>query len=154
MKNECIDLKEVKYVRSYNTNTPSWDSILSNLNDYYNLGGELKHVCPSFVVSHDSGSIPEVSKVLSSLGLLEAHTYINLLSTKEGFGEHRDVMDVWFWQVKGSTKWTIEGGDIYILNEGDLIEVPKGLLHFVESNTPRCGISMSTTFISSEEINK
>ena len=49
-------------------------------------------------------------------------------------------MDVYFWQIQGSTKWEFDSLS-YILNPGDLIYVPRGVYHSVFPLTPRVGIS-------------
>ena len=73
-----------------------------------------------------------------------AHGYINLMSKSGENGRHKDQADVIFWQVCGSTIWTVENQDetcVNTLNPGDAIYVPANIYHSVESLTPRAGIS-------------
>lgn len=60
--------------------------------------------------------------------------------------KHKDEVDGFFIQCEGQTKWTIYYEDLentYILNKGDLIYVPCGILHSVLSMSPRASISIS-----------
>ena len=73
-----------------------------------------------------------------------AHGYINLMSKSGENGRHKDQADVIFWQVCGSTIWTVENQNetcVHTLNPGDAIYVPANIYHSVESLTPRAGIS-------------
>ena len=53
-------------------------------------------------------------------------------------------MDVIYAQFVGSVTWTIydeDGSESHTLNPGDIIYVPKSVLHEVTSLTPRAAIS-------------
>lgn len=132
----------VRYIKQFDLNTPTWEEVFIDLNISISLNEEVRNTSLGFFVSHHAHRIPKIKLVLEKLGLREAHSYINIINTPT-FGEHKDVMDVWFWQVRGSTKWIIEREKEYILNEGDLIYIPKGVLHNVIPLGPRVGISMS-----------
>lgn len=133
----------VEFKKSFNNNTPSWSAILKNFDDAINNKELIKAQKFGFFVSHNAGKIIEVSTVMKELGMKSAHLYFNLFTKSETFGKHNDKVDVWFWQVKGSTKWIIEDSSEYILEESDLIYVPKGIYHEVIPLEPRAGISMS-----------
>jgi mannose-6-phosphate isomerase-like protein (cupin superfamily) len=133
----------ITFSKKFELNTPSWDEILFDLNYSVQHKELIKNTSPGFFVSHYAYRIPRVKLILDKLNLKEAHSYINILYNSPTFGEHKDTMDVWFWQVKGKTKWIIENQNEYTLNEGDLIYVPKGTLHNVIPLGPRVGISMS-----------
>ena len=132
----------VKYVKQFDLNTPTWEEVFFDLNNSIQLNEKVKNISLGFFVSHHSYRIPKVKIVLDKLNLKEAHSYINIINSPT-FGEHKDTMDVWFWQVKGSTKWIIEKEKEYVLSEGDLIYIPTGVLHNVIPLGPRVGISMS-----------
>ena len=134
-------MNKVSFIKSFELNTPSWDELLFDLNYSHLNQEEIKNSSSGFFVSHNSYRIPRVAYILKKLNLKIAHLYINIL--QNSFGEHKDIMDVWFWQVKGSTKWVIENKEEYLLEEGDLIYIPKGILHNVIPLGPRAGISMS-----------
>jgi len=131
----------IKVKKQFNLNTPSWEELLFDLNFSYIKNEDFKNSNPGFFVSHSAFRIKKVQSVLKELKLQNAHLYINILNTQT-FGAHKDDMDVWFWQVKGQTIWEIENNQ-YTLEEGDLIFVPKGIIHKVIPLGPRAGISMS-----------
>jgi len=134
-------MNKVNFIKEFELNTPSWNKLLFDLN-YSHINNELfKNTSPGFFVSHSAYRIKKVQKVLKKLNLKEAHLYINVLDSKT-FGPHKDECDVWFWQVKGKTIWEVENNQ-YTLEEGDLIYIPKGILHNVIPIGPRAGISMS-----------
>ena len=59
---------------------------------------------------------------------------------------HSDAVDGFFIQFNGQSKWRIYKNEIpeeYILSSGDLIFIPKGLNHSVESLCPRNSVSIS-----------
>lgn len=59
-------------------------------------------------------------------------------------GKHSDPVDVFYWQCIGDVEWTLYYNDIeesFILNPGDIIYVPEGIIHEVKSLTPRASIS-------------
>lgn len=136
-------MKEVKYTPGFELNTPSWDELLFNLNLSKIKNGLVKNPSPGFWVSHNAERIKRVQYILKKLNLVHAHLYISLLENSPTFGKHSDGVDVWFWQVRGSSKWTINDKKEYILKEGDLIYIPKKIPHNVTPLGPRAGISMS-----------
>lgn len=71
-----------------------------------------------------------------------------IMPPKEAFEPtiHSDPVDGFFIQLEGSTLWKIYNDfniEEHILTAGDLIFIPKGLRHSVESLCPRIGISIS-----------
>lgn len=131
----------IKLTKNFNKKTPSWEVILNNFNDSHVNNELIKHSNFGFFVSHNAKNIPEVKKVLKILKLKEAHLYFNICISNT-FGRHKDSMDVYFWQIQGSTKWEFDSLS-YILNPGDLIYVKKEIYHNVIPLGPRAGISMS-----------
>ena len=136
-------MDKVNFIKGFELNTPSWDELLLDLDFSYSKKELVKNTSPGFWVCHNAWRIPRVKYILKKLKLEHAHLYINLLGNTSTFGLHDDPVDVWFWQVKGSTKWIIENKEEYLLEEGDLIYIPKETLHNVEPLGPRAGISMS-----------
>lgn len=131
----------IKLTKNFDKKVPSWETILKNFN-YSVLNNELiKHNSFGFFVSHNAKIIPEVKSVLKKLKLKEAHLYFNICISNT-FGKHKDSMDVYFWQVQGSTKWEFDNIS-YVLKPGDLIHVKKETYHNVIPLGPRAGISMS-----------
>lgn len=59
-------------------------------------------------------------------------------------GKHSDPVDVFYWQCVGDVKWTLSyenKEESFVLNPGDVIYVPTGIIHEVKSLTPRASIS-------------
>jgi len=130
---------EVK--RKYNLNVPSWDEIIKNLQ--YSIDNELPvEKKEDFVVCHDAYLIKEVMKMMGKLKASSAHLYINFYPKTDTFGKHDDFVDVIFWQVQGKTLWEVNKKK-YTLNPGDIICIPKLVMHDVKPLTIRAGISFS-----------
>lgn len=145
--------RPVKLTRAYNMNTVSWKDAFGNWNESLNNGDWVKPDIGHFV-SHNAERIPEVQAVLNDLNIEVAHLYIGIDVSNEGYGEHVDWSDVWFWQQKGRTRWDVDMGEVskpdwqsYELDEGDLLFVPKGIYHKVTSLEARFGISMTSESI-------
>ena len=61
---------------------------------------------------------------------------------------HFDPVDGFFIQLEGSTLWKIyylDKIEEYTINSGDMLFIPKGLKHSVESLCPRTAVSISFT---------
>lgn len=59
---------------------------------------------------------------------------------------HSDPVDGFFIQLQGSTLWKVYYSDKtkeYVVNSGDMLFIPKGLRHSVESLCPRTAVSIS-----------
>jgi mannose-6-phosphate isomerase-like protein (cupin superfamily) len=83
----------------------------------------------------------QLSKPGKCLGYFGAVSF----TTKEPTtSKHNDPMDVIYAQFVGSVTWTIsdeDGSESHVLNPGDIIYVPKSVMHEVTSLTPRAAIS-------------
>ena len=135
-------MNSVRVLKNFEDKIPSWESILNNLNYSHIYKNEIRGALWGFIVSHDAHLIEEVQNLMGKLNLKKAHLYINLVVKSHTYGRHCDDKDVYFWQVQGSTKWIFDDKN-FILNKGDLIEIPKGTYHEVKPLSPRAGISMS-----------
>ena len=139
-----------------NDSLPSleWSDFINCLNYSVHEKKSMKILSGCRYIMHDHSSIPSIQSLVESLAKLDpnvecsAHIYMHLASTSDGFGSHTDTSDVWFWQVIGSTSWSVIGDRIYryILNPGDLIYIPRGMPHDVKSITPRVGISFGLDY--------
>lgn len=127
-------------IKNFDLNVPSWDKIIKNLEYSLNNNDLVKTNKESFIVSHQAHLIPEVKNVMSKVNAKDAHLYINFIPNTSTFGKHSDPVNVAFWQVQGTTKWTVKDKD-YILEKGDMIFVPKNVEHAVHPLTIRAGIS-------------
>jgi mannose-6-phosphate isomerase-like protein (cupin superfamily) len=135
-------MKEIKVHRKYNLNVPSWEELLNNFNKSASNNKFIKHKCPGFFVSHEAYELTEVKKILKKLKLKAAHLYFNVTKVGGTFGKHNDIVDVYYWQVQGTSKWIFEDRKI-ILKQGDLLFVPRLIYHDVVAEGPRAGISMA-----------
>tara|TARA_Y100000389_G_C17409504_1_gene490055 strand:+ start:429 stop:842 length:414 start_codon:yes stop_codon:yes gene_type:complete len=131
------------FIRNYNTNVLTWTEAFLNYDKSIHNNKDIKFNYPGFFVSHEGHEIETVKPILKDLNCNIAHLYFNITTKAETFGKHKDVMDVYFWQCQGATKWIIEDKDEVILNPGDLIFIPKGVHHNVIPLSPRLGVSMS-----------
>ena len=92
---------------------------------------------------------PQTKEIIDEIGQIfegvrpGSHTVVCFSTNEPGTGEHIDVPDVIFWQCIGSVTWNIldGSGDTFTLYPGDAIYIPGGILHRVDSNTPRASIS-------------
>lgn len=141
-----MPMKTVQHIRGYDTEVLKWEQILS----FYSraVDTQIPYECrePGFFVikprAAEEIDIPELQKMLDKLKIKEAHVYFSLVTGTIGYGKHHDITDVWFWQCQGTSKWVVDGFT-YMMNPGDLLFIPSGLDHCVESITPRAGVSMS-----------
>lgn len=130
------------YIKEYNLNIVEWSEAFLNFDKSIHSEKQIKFNYPGFYVSHEGHTIPKVESVLKDLNCNIAHLYFNITTRAKTFGRHNDVMDVYFWQCQGVTKWIFDNDEI-ILNPGDLIYIPKGVFHNVVPLSPRLGVSMS-----------
>jgi hypothetical protein len=69
---------------------------------------------------------------------------VSLTNKEPTTGKHSDPIDVIYCQFVGLVTWTISDEDkseSFVLNPGDIIYVPKSVMHEVTSLTPRAAIS-------------
>ncbi len=133
---------EIVYIKKFNLNTPTWSELLNDFNLSAELGENIQ-AQHGFYVSRSAYRIKKIKKVLEQLNLNVAHLYMNVSSVSPTFGNHKDGADIYYWQVRGKSKWIIQNQTEYILNKGDLIIIPKNTEHSVTPLGPRAGISMS-----------
>ena len=145
-KIKTLELKPPKFIPNYSQDTVSWEDAFRNWNESLTNNEWIKPGVGHFV-SHRADRIPEVQVALKDLNISVAHLYIGIDVTSPGYGKHVDMTDVYFWQQKGSTRWEFDTGDVFILKEGDMVYVPKGVYHEVTSLEARFGISMCSDAI-------
>ena len=69
---------------------------------------------------------------------------VSLTNKEPTTGKHSDPIDVIYCQFVGSVTWTIfdeNKSNVFILNPGDIIYVPKSVVHEVKYSNPRAAIS-------------
>jgi ribosomal protein L16 Arg81 hydroxylase len=137
-------MDKIEYIKEFDLKIPTWDELLSNLNESILNEEEVRHNCMGFFACFEAHRLEKVAAVMKKIGAVDAHLYINISTNGKTFGNHCDTMDVYFWQCQGMTKWVFsnEKKEI-VLSQGDLIMVPKGVYHNVIPLSSRAGISMS-----------
>lgn len=132
----------------------SWDDVFWCLDYNVEKNRMIKALENFGLVIHDTRKLDKVQTVLQHFSELDssvestAHLYVSLTSQSKTFGWHTDTSDVLFWQVIGSTEFSInqEGIHSYVLNPNDLLYIPKGISHNTRPLTPRVGVSMGLDY--------
>lgn len=145
-------------------NTPNWQQFIDHIDHAskqipVNLreepGSRMKdfgniHFWERLLMSVEDAEsfFPETQEIISEIDHIfnvrpGSHTVVCFSTNEPGTGEHVDTPDVLFWQCIGSVTWNIldGSGDTFTLYPGDAIYIPGGILHRVDSNTPRASIS-------------
>jgi len=145
-----------------NVPIPSWQEILTEFDREYKI-----HLTTNYkdifkfqdklgFVLHECQEIPIIKNFLKSISSTHsirskqnftALAYISLSSESATYGRHKDVMDVWCWQMTGFTLWRVEGryrNFEKVLEPGELIYVPRGMWHDTKPMTPRAGLSFGS----------
>jgi ribosomal protein L16 Arg81 hydroxylase len=134
--------------------TPTWSDILAELNRTIQHNEKLKVLDSlGFVLlqAQNISMVPSMISIIEDItdAKCSAHCYISLLESSATFGRHNDNADVFFWQVQGSTQWTVEQGTEiyeYKLLPNDMIYIPRFVVHNVVPLTPRAGISIGIDY--------
>jgi hypothetical protein len=132
---------------------PEWNEIIEDFDtNVINHPNEVKDLGSFGIVTHRGNEIQSVKKITDIIHSLRpteplctAHIYISFLSISNTFGWHNDDTDVFFVQAIGTTLWEVEhkqDRQSYILTPGDLIYIPKFVMHNTVPKTPRVGISI------------
>ena len=148
----------------------SWDNFISSINDAYDLNDPNNGMVFSKEVIGKINFFQKLTLTLENINetnfpgieskaerLTELHEQLSKpgkclgyfgavsFTTKEPTtSKHNDPMDVIYAQFVGSVTWTIsdeDGSESHVLNPGDIIYVPKSVMHEVTSLTPRAAIS-------------
>lgn len=134
---------------------PTWDEVIDLLDFSFHNNQPYKDSGNYGLVVHCAERIPSVLDVINQIKKeheyclgIDAHVYMSLSSKSKTFGRHNDNVDVFFWQVKGQTRWVVEGSQkvTTTLNSGDIIYVPKGQYHDTRPLGPRFGISFGVYY--------
>ncbi len=56
-------MEEVKYIKGYNLDIPTWSEIIENLNLSWNNNDFIKNITPGFFVCHNAQQIEKVRLV-------------------------------------------------------------------------------------------
>ncbi len=165
-----MDNKKVVFAKDYFSKDYSWNNFIDCINDAYDLNGENNKVEPhkevvgkinfwqkltmtldnidekNFIGIDDKvNKLTLLHKSVSSGGRCTGYFGAVSFTDKEPTtGKHSDPVDVIYCQFIGSVTWTISYEDrteVFNLNPGDIIYVPKFTMHEVTSLSPRAAIS-------------
>jgi hypothetical protein len=154
--------EEYYHFGKVNVPIPNWNDILTEFDREYkiHLSTEYKDIFKvqerfGFVL-HEFQAIPFINEFMRAIQnshrlrknqRFTALAYISLSSESATYGRHKDVMDVWCWQMTGYTLWRVEGRKRNfekVLEPGELIYVPRGMWHDTKPMTPRAGLSFGS----------
>ena len=143
--------------------TPSWEEILKEFDREFqihlqtgdkeifkfqeNLGFVLHQMQALPIVDEFLRQIARTHNIRSEKQNFTALAYISLSAASATYGRHKDVMDVWCWQMAGYTLWQVEGrrqNFEKVLEPGELIYVPRGMWHNTKPMSPRAGLSFGS----------
>ena len=148
----------------------SWNNFINSISDAYDLSNPDNAVHPNKEVIGKVNFFQKLTMTLDNINetnfpglqekinkLTELHETVKpstkcvgyfgavSLTTKEPTtGKHNDPIDVIYAQFVGSVTWTIYDDiepESFTLNPGDIIYVPKDVMHEVTSLSPRAALS-------------
>lgn len=147
--------------------TPEWEDVFETVNRNFDQDGLIKVLENGGFVTHDAETMPHVGDLLEAIRKVDdhlpvvvprrtytsatAHCYVSFLKHSKTFGAHKDNADVWFWQCRGKTRWTIYDRDdkeliVHDLKPGEMLYVPRDLMHKTEPLSSRAGISFGLNY--------
>ena len=148
----------------------SWNNFINSINDAYDLNDPNNRIEPPKEVVGKINFWQKLTMTLENINetnfpgiqdkvdkLTQLHDTIakptkctgyfgavSLTDKEPTTGNHSDPIDVIYCQFVGSVTWTISdetGSESHVLNPGDIIYVPKSVMHEVTSLSPRAAIS-------------
>ena len=157
-------------VTKYFNQDYSWNNFINSISDGYNLDDLNNRIEPSKEVIGKINFWQKLTMTIDNINeinfpgiedkvnkLTELHNNlasptkctgyfgaVSLTNKEPTTGKHSDPVDVIYAQFIGMVTWTIHDEDkneSFVLNPGDIIYVPKSIVHEVTSLTPRAAIS-------------
>ena len=141
------------FVKSAFQDLPTWEDIILNFDyEVNNNRIDVKNFGDLGVATHHGENIPAVNNIKKQIQALRpnekectAHIYVSFLTKSKNLGAHKDGSDVFYIQALGKTFWEVDFNrqrESYLLEPGDLIYIPKGVVHNPIPKSPRVGISI------------
>ena len=132
-------------------NTVTWDESFEYMTEVVNEDSPVRVGKYFTIITHTArhhidkvklicGQIQKLENRNANADFADAHMYMGLTAKSESIGKHHDDCEVIFWQCIGRTEWDVDN-TTYILEPGDCLYIPKGMMHEVKSLSPRMGIS-------------
>ena len=149
IKPVCWDKHQV--YKNFWLDLPDFITVLSDLELDIDTPNSFQHIGRWGFVTWHGERMAKVKFILDGIHTLRpkdrctAHIYLSIFSNSKTFGRHKDVSDVFYIQGVGKTSWLVEDNDVaynYVLEEGDMLYIPKQMFHTPLPLTPRYGISI------------
>jgi len=128
----------------------TWEDVITKIDLEFKAGthkGIYHNSYAPTLVLHQNvfpGTMGEVYKeVEEKEGIISMHTYLSFGAGAQTFGNHKDTMDSLFVQAIGRTGYVIENKDVYWLEPGDALWVPKDIWHDPKVIGPRVLLSFT-----------
>jgi ribosomal protein L16 Arg81 hydroxylase len=170
MEETKLGKQGVLFVKNFFNRDYFWNNFINSIDDAYDINSLVNRVEPTKEVIGKINFFQKLTMTLDNINeknfpglqekiniLTDLHRTIKpetkclgyfgavSLTTKEPTtGKHNDPIDVIYSQFIGSANWTIydeEGSETFQLNPGDIIYVPKSVMHEVTSISPRAALS-------------
>ena len=127
----------------------TWEEVLNHIDKNVIVGHQIEEQANYGLVTHNANEIEKTLPILELVKQVDpsrewtAYMHLSLTTKATTYGKHKDQADVWFWQTIGKTRWIVFDKEIqvYDLNPGEMLYIPKGMYHDTKPLTPRVGIS-------------
>jgi mannose-6-phosphate isomerase-like protein (cupin superfamily) len=138
---DLFDWNEVARAYDYSIKERGQDGVMHDGDNYIILCAEcipaVKEIADRI---HSKRRLSEKDKV-------NCHIYSNMSPLQKTVDMHSDVDDVYIWQVKGTTSWTVEGHiEDLTLENNQMIYIPAGVNHKPTVTMPRISVSFSIQY--------
>jgi hypothetical protein len=128
----------------------TWDDVVTKIDLEFKAGTHkaiYSHSYAPTLILHQKvfpGTIGEAYKeVEEQEGIIDMHVYTSFGAGAQSFGNHKDTMDSVLVQAIGRTGYVIENKDLYWLDPGDAIWIPRNVWHEPKIIGPRAILSFS-----------
>jgi len=147
--NRCYLFKNIQHP------LPTWADVMENFDMSVKNKWPVNYFNGFGFATYKAYKMPYVGELLEYISTLDssksssAHRYFSLGSFSKTHGRHNDDSDVFFWQIIGKTKWTLENKEesvVHILEPNDLLFVPRKMWHDTKPLMPRAGISFGIDY--------
>lgn len=150
-------LPNVGQIFEYEFDVFDWNDVAYAYNYSIEQRGSagVKHDKDNFIILC-AECIPQIDKIrklifdkriLSEEDKVNCHIYSNMSPSQKTVDMHSDIHDVYIWQVKGSTSWTVEGYvEDLTLENNQMIYIPEGVNHKPTVTMPRISVSFSIEY--------
>lgn len=143
---------------------PTWEECLENIAwSCMNPLNSSKALRNMAWVSYRADRIPLIKNMLSEIAQIEpansfsAHLFFSMSKESQNYGRHEDDSDLWYWQMYGTTHWTIEGSTSTfegMVPPGVWLYVPRHTYHTAIPQGARASLSFAQHYTIPRKPNK